>query len=673
MIPKKMERPGFLQETKWIGSDYYQRKNKRTFVEWEKFVNNELNIDTAIVPREVLDAWIRCRHLGVDPFTQPGNEVLAGRELQKLLDRNKSFIDVSRPVMKNLYRFLEGSGFVVSLFDREGFILEMIGDHEFDQLVRMAKGGIGSLWSEKCAGNNATGTVVTFQKPVQLFGSQQYVKACHGGTGSGAPIFGPDGHFLGGIALSGRYFRANAHTLGMTVAAANAIENELRIRKAFVECQVAYSYQKTVISSILEALIAVDMKGCITLINDKAKKMFSLDAGNVEGHSLRDVFCKENHQLFSWIDSKDTVTDAEVRIFSKNSGSDFTLTCNPILSQAGSVIGKIIILNEIKRAKSMVTKMMGAKANFRFEDICGGNPRFLMTMDQAKMVSQSNSNVLLLGKSGTGKDLFAQAIHNASTRRNGPYLAINCGAIPRDLITSELFGHEEGAFTGSRRGGGQGKFELADGGTIFLDEIAEMPLELQTALLRVIEDKSILRIGGARVRPVDVRIIAATNKDLREEVRKGNFREDLYYRANVFAIEMIPLSERLDDIQLLMDCFIKRYAAAMNKRIDRVDKKVLDVFMNYPWPGNVRELQNVIERMMNYVRGHELTVDLIPSEIVNFSHYPEYSAGLESPDEAERKILVKMISMKFRKNRMAEQMQISRATLYRKMKKFELL
>ena len=183
------------------------------------------------------------------------------------------------------------------------------------------------------------------------------------------------------------------------------------------------------------------------------------------------------------------------------------------------------------------------------------------------MVAQSSSNVLLLGKSGTGKDVFAQAIHNASSRRKGPYVAINCGAIPRDLIASELFGHEEGAFTGSRRGGNQGKFELADGGTLFLDEIAETPLELQTALLRVIEDKSVLRIGGTRVRPVDVRIIAATNKDLRQEVRRGNFREDLYYRANVFAIEMIELKERIDDIPILTDYFIKRYASAMKKRI----------------------------------------------------------------------------------------------------------
>ena len=426
------------------------------------------------------------------------------------------------------------------------------------------------------------------------------------------------------------------------------------------------------ISSIQEALIAVDSAGRVTLINDNARKRFGLDAAKVEGRRIRDLFSHENSQFFTLIENNETITDTEVRISSRNISGDYTLTCNPILSPEQNVIGKIIILNEIKRAKSMVTKMMGASANFHFEDIYGQNSRFLMTVDQARMVSQSSSNVLLLGKSGTGKDIFAQAIHNLSDRRNGPYLAINCGAIPRDLIASELFGHEEGAFTGSRRGGNQGKFELADGGTLFLDEIAETPLELQTALLRVIEDKSVLRIGGTRVRPVDVRIIAATNKDLREEVRKGNFREDLYYRANVFAIEMVPLVERLDDIPLLADHFIKQYASAMKKRIARVDKKVIETFMNYTWPGNVRELQNAIERMINFLKTAELTCDLIPDHIKHGRLPAETRETFEAPQEAERKMIEQMLARKIRKNRIAEKMNISRATLYRKMKLFEL-
>jgi PAS domain S-box-containing protein len=668
----KLEKRKLLRDINLMGADYYEKFYQQTFLEWQKFVSGDRNIDSSIISQQVFDSWLRCAQLGVDPLGVPSNEVLTGDALEALLLRNKEFIDVSRPFMKNLYRFLEGSGFMVSLFDHQGFVLEIFGDPEEDKLVRTARGFVGSCWDTKNTGNNAASAVILYEKPMQVFGAQHYIRMYHGATGSGSPIFSPEGDLLGGIVLFGRYYRANPHTLGMTVAAAGAIENELRIRKALSESRVAYSYQQTVISSIQEALIAVDSAGYITLINDNARKMFGLGALVVEGRRIQDVFSPENKQLFRLIENTETVTDAEVRIFFKKISGDFTLTCNPIWSSDKSVIGKIIILNEIQRAKSMVTKMMGATANFHFEDIYGRNPRFLMTVDQARMVSRSRSNVLLLGKSGTGKDIFAQAIHNESDRKNGPYVAINCGAIPRDLIASELFGHEEGAFTGSRRGGNQGKFELADGGTLFLDEIAETPLELQTALLRVIEDKSVLRIGGTRVRPVDVRIISSTNKDLREEVRKGNFREDLYYRANVFAIEMVPLKDRIEDIPLLAEQFIKRYALAMKKSITHVDKKVIETFMNYGWPGNVRELQNAIERMINFLKTPELTVDLIPDHIRRPGSAGYFREDLVAPREAERLALAGMLNSKMPKNRIAEKMNISRATLYRKIKQFDL-
>lgn len=668
----KSEKRRLLRDINLMGVDYYERFYQRTYLEWKKFVSGDRNIDMSVIPQEAFDSWIVCAQLGVDPFGQAHNEVLTGEALEAVLNKNKEFIDVSRPFMRNLYRFLEGSGFMVSLFDRNCYVLEILGDPEEDKLIRTARGFVGACWDIKNAGNNAGSAAIIYKKPMQVFGAQQYMRLYHGATGSSAPIFGPAGDLVGGIVLFGRYYRANPHTLGMAVASAGAIENELKIRKAFTESRVAYSYQQTVISSIQEALIAVDSEGRVTLINDNVRKMFGLNDVNVEGRRIRDIFSHENAQLFTLIENNEIITDTEVRIVSKKNSGDYTLTSNPILSPDKNVIGKIIILNEIQRAKSMVTKMMGASANFRFEDIYGQNPRFLMTVDQARMVSRSSSNVLLLGKSGTGKDIFAQAIHNASDRCNGPYVAINCGAIPRDLIASELFGHEEGAFTGSRRGGNQGKFELADGGTLFLDEIAETPLELQTALLRVIEDKTVMRIGGTRVRPVDVRIISATNKDLREEVRKGNFREDLYYRANVFAIEMVPLQDRLDDIPLLADYFIKRYASAMKKRITRVDKKVIETFMNYAWPGNVRELQNAIERMINYLKTSELTLELIPDHIRLPGHAAETREDSIAPQEAERLMIARMLNQKIRKNRIAEKMNISRATLYRKMKQFEL-
>ena len=661
-----------FNETKLAELEFYKEKYRVTLREWKKFIDGRNDIDGSVVPQEVLAAWVRCRNFGMDPLKLPQKNILAGHDLEKLLERNREFIAVSRPFLTNLYQFLKGSGFHVVLFDRDGYLLDILGDHDFAETMKQAGGVVGALWNERSAGHNVSGAVIEEKKPIQIFGSQHYIKAYHGETGSGAPIFSPGGELLGGITLSARNFRVNPHTLGMAVAAAYAVGNELRTRKAFTECQTAYRYQQTVMASIAEAMMTIDNLGIISLINDPAKKLFFLQTTQAEGAPLAAVLAKKNALLFKIIDGNDRITDQEVRIFSHHSWNDYTLTLTPIISLEGLRIGKIIVLNEIKRARTMVTKMLGAGAVYHFENICGQNPRFLVTIEQAKMVAQNNSNVLLLGKSGTGKDIFAQSIHNASSRKEGPYLAINCGAIPRDLIASELFGHEEGAFTGSRRGGNQGKFELADGGTIFLDEIAELPLELQTVLLRVIEDKSITRIGGKRTRKIDVRIITATNKNLREEITKGNFREDLFYRINVFNIEMIPLRERQDDIPLLVRWFIKKYEDSLGKKIHDVDDRIFAAFEQYLWPGNVRELQNVIERMMNYAGADELTYDLLPREIINSKSTPDQLNGMESPEEREKKIITKMMDLNFQKTDIAAKLSVSRATLYRKIKKFSI-
>ena len=652
----------------------YDEKHKRTLKEWKKFVSGDIQVDSAIIPNEILESWIRCKSYGINPKITTISNVLTGNRLKDLQNANKELIKISRPFMQHLYKFVEGSGFIVTLFNHEGYLLQLIGD---DYVIRYVKTGNfvpGAHWGEETVGTNGIGTLLKVQKPIQIFGCQHYCMNFYKETCSAAPIFNPEGEFIGGLVITGRYYKVNPHTLGMTVAAAMAIENELRTNKALIESYVANSYQKTVISSIPEALIALNNDGLISLINENAKNMFFQQNKWVEHQDIREVFGEKNDEFFRTIKKNQPLTDVEVRIFSGGEAKDYTLTSNPILADDGKLMGKVIILNEIKRARMLVTKMIGAKASLRFEDICGMNPKFLETIRQARMASQINANVLLLGKSGTGKDIFAQAIHNASKRRNGPYVVINCGAIPRDLISSELFGYTEGSFTGSKRGGNQGKFELADGGTIFLDEIAEIPLELQAALLRVIEDKSIVRIGGSSVRPVDVRIIVATNRDLKEEVRKGNFREDLYYRANVFAILMLPLQQRLDDIPLLVDYFIHKHRATMEKDIDRVDDKVIDIFMNYPWPGNVRELQNVIERMMSFCQTNELTADLIPEEILQFTEPSSgVSEGFEAAKDIERQMISKMLQMNMSKSDIIKKLKISRSTLYRRMERFNLL
>jgi len=667
----RLESKSFISRREQQGPNYYD-KFQSIKREWEKFIAGNPDVDLKIVSDEVFDSWTICKELGVDPIRIPHHEILTGADLKRLLEHNASFIDISRPFMQNLHKFLAGSGFLVALYDSGGYVLEVIGDENAINHARRGEFVVGSLWTEESAGNNNVGTVLRLKKPIQIFAAQHYHRFFHNETDSSAPIYNPEGALVGGICLTGHYFRATPDTLGMVIAAAQAIENEMQTRKAARELQLAYSFQKTVITSIPEALITIDNKGIVSLVNENAKKLLFPHVENAVGQPAQKIFGKENSRFLSFIKDHENYTDAEVRIFVRNIGYDYTVTCNTISDVDGKIIGKIVILNEIQRAKTLVTKMIGAKAKLGFNDICGRNARFLTTIEQARVVSQNSSNVLLLGESGTGKDIFAQAIHNASDRRNGPYVAINCAAIPRDLITSELFGYSEGAYTGSRRGGNQGKFELADGGTIFLDEIAETPLELQAVLLRVLEDKSVVRIGGSRVRPVDVRIIAATNRDILNEIHKGSFRKDLYYRLSVFSIHMLPLSERLDDIPVLAQNFIRKYALHSKKNACRVNPQVIEAFQRYNWPGNIRELQNVMERMLNFAPSDELTVDLIPEEIRRTSTDQHPIESVMTSREFERQIIRKMAEGKMKKAEMARKMGISRPTLYRKLKEYKI-
>lgn len=651
-----------------------------TLGEWNAFVSGAEKIDTSVVPPLIFKSWQRSREYGINPCGALNNEILTGGALEELFQNNRLLIDISQPFLDRLYKSMTTSSFTVSLSDKNGYILKVMQDEKYVELHRQYNWRPGALWTEECCGTNTIGTLLKQKKPLQIIGAQHYKQIFHFLAASSAPIIDPEGEVIGGISIISLLFGAHPHTLGMAIAAVHAIENELRLRKAldrlqsaFSETDVAYSLQKAIIASIPEALIAVNTEGKITAVNERAQKLFGLENSAVTGEPLETVFPEDaNRRFWNLINRRDPQSDREVRLYFSRGPGDFTLTCNSICSSGGAAIGKILIFSEIQRIKSLVNKFAGAKANLKFSDIHGRNERFRRVIDEAHVISKSVSNVLLLGESGTGKDILAQAIHNASPRRDGPYVAINCAAIPRDLMASELFGYGEGAFTGSRRGGSQGKFEMADGGTILLDEIAEIPLEIQAVLLRVIEDKCVLRIGSNQIRTVDVRIVCATNKSLIEEVARGSFRKDLYYRLNVFNIHLPALRERKDDIPLLADAFVKKCASALGKTITGVDDTVMEMFLRYSWPGNVRELQNVVERMVNYAVSDRLTVDLVPPDIAGIDRSKSTSFDLVAPDETEKNLIGRMLDLKFSKVQIARKLNISRATLFRKLKKHGL-
>jgi transcriptional regulator with PAS, ATPase and Fis domain len=339
------------------------------------------------------------------------------------------------------------------------------------------------------------------------------------------------------------------------------------------------------------------------------------------------------------------------------------------------IVGNIITIYNTRDIKKIVRTMMGYDHNnIQFSGIIGKSQVFDITKHRAEVAAKSRSTILIRGESGTGKELFARSIHNCSPMHNGPFIAINCAAIPETLLESEFFGYDGGAFTGAKKEGKPGKFELADGGTLFLDEIGDMPLYLQAKLLRVLQERRIQRVGGLKDIKVNVRIIAATNKDLEKIVSENRFREDLFYRLNVIPIFIPPLSERREDIPILIEHFINKYNLFLNKNIESIDEVAEKIFMSYSWPGNVRELENALEYAMNMENGKVVMASSLPGHLANeiLLTYKEQTSLEDRINNYEKTILleeIKKYGVSLQAKKMvAEDLQIGIATLYRKLK-----
>jgi transcriptional regulator with PAS, ATPase and Fis domain len=324
---------------------------------------------------------------------------------------------------------------------------------------------------------------------------------------------------------------------------------------------------------------------------------------------------------------------------------------------------------------------------YTFADIVGRSQAIMRCKEQAAQIAAGMSTVLIWGETGTGKELFAQSIHSASPRRGGPFVAVNCGALPASLVESHLFGYEEGAFTGARKGGQAGLFEQADGGTLLLDEVGEMDYELQAKLLRVLQEREVVRIGGKKPVPVDVRIIASTNKDLLRLVADRKFRDDLFYRLNVVDLKIPPLRERVEDIMYLARYFVRRFNQMFGSPVRRVGEEAARYLERYNWPGNVRELQNCVERTMNLCDREAIMPEHLPAVIREYSDKkygpkpaarPEMRQDRNSLDgaarEAEKRAIAEALRQAGRnRRRAAESLGVSTVTLWRKMKRYGLV
>ena len=451
---------------------------------------------------------------------------------------------------------------------------------------------------------------------------------------------------------------------------------ELKISLDMIEDILEYAY---------EGFVLVDREGRVVKWN--YEKLMGIKEEAVLGKPVKDVI--ENTRMHIVVKTG----KKELKDVQRIQGHDMITNRIPIIRD-GQIIGAVgailfkdasdirMMAKELIQLENKVNEYKGEierlqDNRYTFDSIITQDPKMEYLKKISRIAAQSNSTVLILGESGTVKELFAQAIHKASYRKFGPFIPINCAAIPRELLESELFGYESGAFTGARRGGKPGKFELANGGTIFLDEIGDMPLEMQVKLLRVLEEKEFERVGGNKKIILDARIIAATNERIEEAVEKGRFREDLYYRLNVINIDIPPLRERLEDIPLLAEYLLTYLVKELSTEEKIIDKDTIDVLMKYHWPGNVRELRNILERAINLATQPRILPQHLPERLIKNKIYLEGKERVfplkNVVAEAEKEAIINAITnAKGNKTLAAKNLGIHRTALYRKIGKYKI-
>ncbi|NCC15474.1 MAG: sigma-54-dependent Fis family transcriptional regulator [Clostridia bacterium] len=623
---------------------------------WENFVKTG-ETDERMNPI-VEKSWKKCQRNGLDPMKGRGRRA-DEKVFQSIRVANKELLEISLPVMQSVYEIVKQSHFLLVLTDSVGYVLETIGDLAVQQMSKELEFVKGSLWSDLEVGTNAIGIALDYDTSIQMVGPEHYGLPHHKWTCSAAPIHGVNGEIIGCLDLSGdsHCSQPHTHTLGLVVAAAFSIETMIKQQHS------ARLMRKTLDSSE-NGIVLLNDAFCPIWINQAAEKNFGLSMSLLENSDFREFMPDVDWtQLQHWEQERQYRTN-DTRLLVGRHVYDCSATMSPTLDADSRTF--TVTLKRQEYLIASVNKVSGNRANYTFEHIYAQDSLMKKTIQLAQKFACYDGVVLIEGESGTGKELFAQAIHNESKRAKGPFVAVNCASLPRDLIESELFGYEKGAFTGALKEGNPGKFELANTGTLFLDEIGEMPLEFQAKLLRAVESLRIRRLGGTQERKLDVRVIAATNRNLRMESEQGRFRQDLFYRLNVLKLDIPPLRDRPLDIKGCAEIFLDRFNERYPEQQKNMSKGYLDALMQYEWPGNVRELQNSIERTFYACNEDTLTPEDFCYVIGTTKLQLE---SVSQSDTMYNEVVQALQGAKGNIDEAAKELKISRATFYRICKK----
>ncbi|WP_082496644.1 sigma-54-dependent Fis family transcriptional regulator [Aminobacter sp. DSM 101952] len=650
-------------------ADYDERITMRA---WETLLSGETGDTSHRFPVRSLihDSWSRCAIGGIN--AQQGEAPInSGKdEIEYLTRANNDLLAAARRSFATIGRLLDGTGAMLVLADGEGMLIDAIGDKKTIHDGMDIHLAIGGKWTEDVVGTNGIGTALWTGEPVFVHAAEHFCAGIKSWTCAGSPIRDPyDGTIIGVVDLSGHPDIFRPHNTALVTAAAREIEKALadhqnaeRTRLLEVFIASAPHYRRT------DGLMIVDRRGRPIYCN------------NLPDYAAGNPLDDQLPQGRGW---RLQFPEADTVAALANALPQGLQACNiSPLNLDGDLRGAALVFPSGRVARRTypsrpATPHLAEAA----AEIVGDSEALLAAIDVACRVAQSKevTSVLIEGETGVGKELFARLVHAGSRRApSDPFVALNCGAITRELFGSELFGHVAGAFTGASREGKPGVFELANGGVLSLDEIGEMPLEIQPFLLRVLEERVVHRLGDSRGRPVDVRLIASTNRDLKQEVAAGRFRRDLYYRIGTVSIHVPPLRERGDDWQLLLEHFNRKIAGRIGGTLLEFSDPALEALQAYQWPGNVRELRNLVERLHVLSHGNMVEATDLPEEIASPAK-PEMPAKIAestaapiiSFEDAERQaVLCALTAEGGNLSRVAQRLGISRPTLYRKLDQF---
>ena len=639
---------------------------------WEQFVAKGKEIQPGTVRPVVLESWKRSRAFGADPLRSSSSRVDDG-ELKRRRERRADLREVAISYIQDLYRIVAGSGSVILLGDEDSVVLDLETDESICSTANFPHPG--TIHSEDTVGTSGMGTSLMVDQPIQIQAAEHWMVQNHGWACNAVPIH-HGGKTIGCLMLSCPTHHAHEHSLGLVVAAVKAIERELDLTATLKEKQSLVKQQNAILELVDAGIALIDREGRILCTNKVLNDILGQGDGCV-GRPIGELI-PAGLDFVSLLARDVALNDHEISLRLGDRHTHLRVS-TALIKDGGAAESMIIRVRESSDVLRLVNRVAGSKAAYTFQDILGKSPALLQCIKLAQNAGRSNANVLILGESGTGKELFAQAVHNHSPRRTGPFVAINCGALSRELVQSELFGYEGGAFTGAKKEGNPGRFELADGGTLFLDEIGELPLEAQANLLRVLQSGEVYRIGAKYAKPIDVRVIVATNKDLYRAVKEKTFRDDLFYRINIFSLTLPALRDRPEDIRMLADTMLKRYSKGTPQKFLGIAEEVYAAFERYPWPGNIRELENVIDRAVAVAETAWITMADLPASLQD----PEAKGPAAAADGGggERRSLKEFEYEQLNRllrdtggnlREVARRLGIARSTLYNKVKDYRI-